>query len=149
MPQDRKITDSEGVSYDMFNVHAFSETWIKKNLFFSAGYMFTNLDNDLSGSRIYGDDFDVNYSPNAGNGLGYTNLVGSSQKTENVLNLNLMAMPTESVHHRAFGAGAEAGLGREFQRHRDAGHQHRSPLRPTATAISSTSASGWICATPA
>ena len=93
VPQDRKITDREGVSYDMFNVHAFSETWIKKNLFFSAGYMFVNLDNDLSGSRIYGDDFDVQYAPNAGNGLGYTNLVGSSQKTENVLNLNLMSLP--------------------------------------------------------
>lgn len=93
VPQDRKITNREGVSYDLLNVHAFSETWIKKNLFFSAGYMFVNLDNDLSGSRIYGDDFDVNYAPNAGNGLGYTNLVGSSQKTENVLNLNLMALP--------------------------------------------------------
>ncbi len=93
VPQDRKITDREGVSYDMFNVHAFSETWIKKNVFFSAGYMFTHLDNDLSGSRIYGNDFDVNYAPNAGNGLGYTNLLGSSQAAENVLNLNLMTVP--------------------------------------------------------
>lgn len=93
VPQDRKITNSEGVTSDLVNVHAFSETWIKKNLFFSAGYMFTHLDNDLSGSRIYGDDFDVNYSPNAGHGLGYTNLVGNSQATENVLNLNLMTVP--------------------------------------------------------
>lgn len=97
VPQDRKITDREGVTYDLLNVHAFSETWIKKNLFFSAGYMFTHLDNDLSGNRIYGDDFDVQYSPNAGNGLGYTNLVGSSQKTENVLNLNLMSLPLNNL----------------------------------------------------
>ena len=47
----------------MLNAHAFSETWIKKNLFFSTGYSFVNLDDTFSGSRIYGDDFDVAYSP--------------------------------------------------------------------------------------
>jgi hypothetical protein len=29
----------------MFNNHAFSETWIKTSLFFSAGFMFARLDN--------------------------------------------------------------------------------------------------------
>jgi hypothetical protein len=90
-PADRKITDRQGVSYDMFNVHAFSETWIRKNLFFSTGFMFANLDNDFSGSRIYGSDFDVSYAPNALNGQGYYNLSGGSHKQEYVLDLNLMA----------------------------------------------------------
>jgi hypothetical protein len=92
-----KITSREGVNYDMLNVHAFSETWIKKNLFFSSGFMFVNLDNDISGSRIYGSDFDVAYAPNAINGAGYTNLFGGGHKHEYVLNLNLMATPIKNV----------------------------------------------------
>lgn len=92
-----KITSREGVSYDMFNVHAFSETWIKKNLFFSSGFMFVNLDNDISGSRIYGSDFDVGYAPNAINGAGYTNLRGGGNKHEYVVNLNLMATPIKNL----------------------------------------------------
>lgn len=94
---ERKITNREGTSYDAFNVHAFSETWLKKNLFFSTGFLFANLDNDFSGSRIYGSDFDVSYAPNALNGTGYNDLGGGSHKQEYVLNLNLMALPTKHL----------------------------------------------------
>jgi hypothetical protein len=93
VPQDRKITDRQGETYDLFNVHAFSETWIKPNLLFSSGFMYENLDTKLSGSRIYGDDFDVNYTPNPGNGAGYYDLTGGAQNNQYVLNLNLMATP--------------------------------------------------------
>ena len=93
VPQDRKITDRQGTTYDMFNVHAFSETWINPKLFFTSGFMYANLNNDFSGSRIYGDDFDVNYAPNPGNGAGYYDLNGGSQKNQYVLNLNLMSVP--------------------------------------------------------
>jgi hypothetical protein len=92
-----RITDREGTTYDMLSVHAFSETWIKKNLFFSTGFMFVNLDNDFWGSRIYGSDFDVSYAPNAINGAGYYDLNGGSQKHEYVLNLNLMATPITNL----------------------------------------------------
>ncbi len=92
-----KITDRQGTSYDMFNVNAYSETWIKKNLFFSAGFLFVNLDSDFSGSRIYGSDFDVGYAPNAINGAGYTNLLGGGHKHEYVLNLNLMSSPIKNL----------------------------------------------------
>jgi hypothetical protein len=90
---ERKITDREGTTYDMFSVHAFTETWLKKNLFFSSGFLFANIDTDFSGSRIYGDDFDVGYAPNMLNGLGYYNLDGVLHKQEYVLNLNLMSTP--------------------------------------------------------
>jgi len=30
-----KVTDRQGTSYDLFNVHAFTETWFKKNLMLS------------------------------------------------------------------------------------------------------------------
>ena len=78
--QQQNVTDSQGTSYDMFNVHAFSETWIKNNLFFSTGYSFADLHDNFSGSRIYGDDYNVGYTPNPGNGLGYTSLNGGANE---------------------------------------------------------------------
>ena len=96
-PVQREVTDKQGTLYDMFNVHAFSETWIKKDLFFSAGYMFANLDDTFSGSRIYGNDFDVAYSPNSLNGLGYTRLNGGAREQEHVANVNLMATPIKNL----------------------------------------------------
>ncbi len=92
-PFEQKITDRQGTTYDLFNVHAFTETWIKQNLMFSSGYSFSDLDNNFTGSQIYGDDFDVRYMPNPANGLGYTNLLGGSRIREYVMNLNLMAKP--------------------------------------------------------
>ncbi len=94
---EKKITNREGTDYDMFNVHAFSETWIKPNLFFSAGFMFTDMENDTTGSRIWGNDFDVVFSPDAGNGQGYTNLLSSARKHDYVLNLNLMSKPLQTL----------------------------------------------------
>ncbi|MCL4785881.1 MAG: hypothetical protein KJ070_03675 [Verrucomicrobia bacterium] len=91
--EERKVTDRERTSYDLFNVHAFTETWIKQNLFFSSGFSFSDLDNSFSGSRTYGDDFDVGYTPIALNGLGYQDLSGDSRKQEYVLNLNLFTVP--------------------------------------------------------
>src|SRR5436190_21242933 len=88
-PARQKITDRQGTTYDLFNVHAFSETWIKKNLLFSSGLSYTDLDNDFSGSRLYGSDFDVNYVPSAQNGFGYYGLNGGSRLHEYVLNLNV------------------------------------------------------------
>ena len=47
----------------MESVHAYTETWIKPTLFLSTGFMFDNVADTFTGSRIYGDDFDVVYSP--------------------------------------------------------------------------------------
>lgn len=93
-PAKWSLTDRQKTTYDLFSVHAFTETWLKKNLFFSTGFLFSDLDTDFSGSRIYGDDFDVGYVPSA---LGYTDLSGGSQKQEYVLNLNLMAIPAKHL----------------------------------------------------
>ncbi len=88
---ERKITNREGTDYDLFNAHAFAETWLKKNLFFSAGYMFSDLQNDTTGSRVWGDDFGVVFVPNPANGQGYTNLLSTARKQDHVANANLMA----------------------------------------------------------
>ncbi len=92
-PVQQALTDKQGTSYDMFSVHAFTETWFQKSLFLSTGFLYENLDNTFSGSRIYGDDFDVAYMPNTLSGLGYFDLHGGSHQNEYVLNVNLMTIP--------------------------------------------------------
>jgi hypothetical protein len=91
---ERKITDRQGTTYDMFNVHAFTETWLTNNLMFSSGFSYSDLNTDFSGSRIYGSDFDVGYVPNALNGFGYFGLSGGSRLHEYVANLNLLYQPS-------------------------------------------------------
>ena len=82
----QNVTDSQGTSYDMVSVHAFTETWLKNNLSFSTGFMFANVNNTFSGSRIYIPN--LPYTP-----PGYFNLNGGSEQKECVVNLNLMATP--------------------------------------------------------
>ena len=94
-PVQREVTSQQGTSYDMFNAHAFTETWFKNGVLFSTGYMFANVNDNFSGSRIYGDDFNVAYSPNPLNGLGYTSLNGGAHEQEQVANVNLMATPVK------------------------------------------------------
>jgi hypothetical protein len=93
-PAQQRITDQQGTSYDLFNVHAFTETWLRTNVLFSSGFSYSGLDNNYSGSRVYGSDFDVNYAPAPQNGRGYYGLNGGSRLDEYVLNLNLMYKPT-------------------------------------------------------
>lgn len=96
-PTATKVTDRQDTSYDMFNVHAFSETWINPKLFVSSGFMYNNVDNNTTGNRIYGSDYDAAYTPNAANGAGYTNLIGNAQQHQYVLNLNLMSTQMKSL----------------------------------------------------
>jgi hypothetical protein len=95
-PVQQDVTDSQKNSYNLFSVNATSETWVKQNLLLSAGGMFANLDNDFSGSQIYGNSFGVAYSPSLYNGLGYYNMTGGSHLNEYVMDLNLLAIPTKT-----------------------------------------------------
>ena len=122
----REVTDQQGTSYDMFNAHAFTETWLKKGVLFSTGYMFANLNDNFSGNRIYGDDFDVVYIPNPLNGLGYTSLNGGAHKQEHVANVNLMATPVKYLTIVPSLRVQSGQLERELQRHRHARHRHRT-----------------------
>jgi hypothetical protein len=94
-PVEQRITDRQGTTYDLFNVHAFTETWLNKRLLLSSGYSFSDLDNNFSGSRIYGTDFDVGYVPSATDGAGYFGLNGGSQMQEYVMNVNLFYKVSE------------------------------------------------------
>ena len=93
----QKVTDQQGTSYDMLSAHAFAESWIKDNLFLSAGFMYANLDDRFTGSQIYGDDFDVVYSPAyPALSYGYTSLNGGAHEHQYVMNVNLMSLPTKT-----------------------------------------------------
>ncbi len=96
-PVQQKITDSQDTTYDLFNTHGYTETWIKKNLMLSTGVSFSDLDNNFTGSRIYGSDFDVNYVPSAQSGFGYYGLGGGSHLQEYVADVNLFYKPTPFI----------------------------------------------------
>jgi hypothetical protein len=96
-PTDQKITDRQGTTYDAFDTHAYTETWIKKNILLSSGFAYSDLDNDFSGSRTYGTDFNVGYVPNPLADFGYYNLQGGSHLHEYVMDLNLFYKPTEQL----------------------------------------------------
>ena len=90
---EQKLTDRQTTTYDLFDVHAFTETWIKKNLMLSSGFAYSDLDNNLAGSHIYGSDYGVGYVPTFLPGVGYTNLLGASHLHDYVVDLNLLYKP--------------------------------------------------------
>jgi hypothetical protein len=93
----QSVTDRQGTTYDSFDAHAFTETWIKKNLMLSSGFAYSDLNNDFSGSRISGSDFDVGYVANPLSDFGYTSLQGGSHLQEYVMDLNLFYKPSEHL----------------------------------------------------
>lgn len=96
-PNQQKVTQNQGTTYDQFSVNAFSESWIRTNLLVSAGVLYSRLHSDLSGSQVYGSDFDVAYTPNPRQtDLGYTNLFGALSENDYVMNLNLMSRPGQN-----------------------------------------------------
>ena len=82
---------------DLFSGHAITVTRFSDSLWFTAGYSYTTLKNDLSGSRIFG----TNWIPPFGEpvptlgGLdhAFIDLAGTAQVKENLFNANLFWMP--------------------------------------------------------
>jgi hypothetical protein len=93
-PVQQKITDRQGTSYDLFDVHSFTDTWVKANIMVSTGLAYSGVGNTFSASRIYGNDFDVGYAPNAASGLGCYGLAGTSRLHDYVFDLNLFYKPS-------------------------------------------------------
>ncbi len=93
-PVQQKITDRQGTSYDLFSVHSFTETWVRTNVMFSTGFSYSGVGNDFSASRIYGNDFNVGYVPNANSDFGYYGLTGTSRLHDYVFDLNLFYKPS-------------------------------------------------------
>jgi hypothetical protein len=98
---DRFVTHREGFESDLFNAHGFTETRFGAKVLFTTGYSFTTLDTDISGSRIYGSDYDPVYDPlfarRQNRDHGFLDLGGGSQLQQHVVNANLMLTPWEHV----------------------------------------------------
>lgn len=100
-PQDRFVTQREGTETDILTTHAYTRTRLHEKVEFSTGYLFTTLDTDLSGSRIYGTGYDPIYDPayarRQPRDEGFYALEGGSQLKQHVANLNLMLSPFEHL----------------------------------------------------
>src|SRR5436305_430870 len=59
--QQRKVTQQQNDDVDLFSGHGITETRITDNHWFTAGYSYTTITNDLSGSRIFGTHWEEEY----------------------------------------------------------------------------------------
>jgi hypothetical protein len=97
----RWVTQRQKDDVDLFSGHGITETRITDSLWFTTGYSYTTLQNDLSGTRIFGTHFDSAFGepvPTLGNNdVAFLDLAGMAQIREHVANANLFWMPIPSL----------------------------------------------------
>jgi hypothetical protein len=97
----RFVTQRQKDDVDLFSGHGITETRITDSLWFTTGYSYTTLANDLSGTRIFGTHFDAAFGepvPTLGQrDHAFLDLAGTAQVKEHVFNANLFWMPLESL----------------------------------------------------
>jgi hypothetical protein len=96
----RFVTQHQKDDVDLFSGHGITETRITDTLWFTTGYSYTTLENDLSGTRIFGTHFDSAFGepvPTLGQrDHAFLDLAGIAQTSEHVANANLFWMPLPS-----------------------------------------------------
>jgi hypothetical protein len=99
--QQRKVTQQQNDDVDLFSGHGITVTRITDNLWFTAGYSYTTITNDLSGSRITGTHWDEAFGepvPTLGSrDHSFIALAGTAQIKENLVNANLFWMPFDNL----------------------------------------------------
>jgi hypothetical protein len=99
--QQRKVTQTQNDDVDLWSGHGITETRITDNLWFTAGYSYTSLINDLSGSRITGTHWNEAFGqpvPTLGQrDHSFIDLAGTAWTREHLVNANLFWMPWESL----------------------------------------------------
>jgi hypothetical protein len=97
----RFVTQHQKDDVDLFSGHAITETRFSDSLWFTAGYSYTTLQNDLSGTRIFGTSFDSAFGepvPTLGQrDHAFIDLAGIAQVKENLFNANLFWIPLENL----------------------------------------------------
>jgi hypothetical protein len=97
----RFVTQLQKDNVDLFSGHGITVTRFSDSLWFTAGYSYTTLTNDLSGTRIFGTQFDSAFGepvPTLGQrDHAFIDLAGTAQVKENLFNANLFWMPLESL----------------------------------------------------
>jgi hypothetical protein len=96
-PQDRYVTMQEGTDTDLFSGHAFYERIIHEKLRVSAGGLITSIDTNITGSKIYGETPDAEYSATFARrqpqDVGYYGLSGGTRMKQYLGNLNVVYQP--------------------------------------------------------
>ncbi len=96
----RFVTQRDQTDLDLFSGHAMTETRLSDRLLFTAGYSYTTLGSDISGSRIYGSDYNSMFGPFPNiqfRDEGFLTLAGTSQVDEHVFNANFYWMPVKDL----------------------------------------------------
>lgn len=93
----RAVTSKDDTDGDLFSAHGFYERTFGPRLRLSAGAMATTLDTNISGSRVYGDDYDPVFDPlfarrQVGD-LGFLDLAGGAQLKQYVGTANVVYQP--------------------------------------------------------
>lgn len=96
---DRFFTQRDMLDYDLFATHFYQTTRLNKYVQFSTAYMFTTLNSDLSGTRIYGQSYDPIFDPlyarRQRRDEGFIDQFGGSQLDQHVVTLNLAWRPNK------------------------------------------------------
>ncbi|HWM25307.1 MAG TPA: MtrB/PioB family outer membrane beta-barrel protein [Chthoniobacterales bacterium] len=96
---DRIFTQRDQLDYDLFSTHFYQTTRLNKQLQFSAAYMFTTLNSDIGGTRLYGQSYDPVFDPvyarRQRRDEGFIDQFGGSQLDQHVATLNLSWRPTK------------------------------------------------------
>ncbi|HYJ03765.1 MAG TPA: hypothetical protein VEX43_01425 [Chthoniobacterales bacterium] len=97
--QDRYFTQNDRISADLFSVHFYQTTRLGPELQFSTAYMFTTLESEIGGDRIYGISyepvFDPVYARRQRRDEGFLNILGGSQLDQHVATLNFAWRPSK------------------------------------------------------
>ena len=99
--QQRKVTQQQNDDVDLFSGHGITQTRITDNLWFTAGYSYTTITNDLSGSRIFGTHWDEAFGEPVptldSSDHAFIDLAGTARIKEHLFNANLFWMPFDSL----------------------------------------------------
>ena len=97
----RFVTQHEDDNVDLFSGHALTETRFSDTLWFTTGYSYTSAQNDLTGRRIFGNEFDAPFGepvPTLGRSdHSYLNLAGTAQVDDHIINANLFWLPLKEL----------------------------------------------------
>jgi hypothetical protein len=97
----RFITQHDQSDLDLFSGHAITETHLSDTLMFTAGYSYTTLGSDISGTRIIGTDYNSMFvSPlpvSQNHDEGFLNLAGTSEVEDHIFNANFFWMPVKDL----------------------------------------------------
>jgi hypothetical protein len=99
--QDRDVTQRDDANVDLFMVHGAFETRLGPTLTLGSGVAHYDLDNTISGSRIYGDAYDPVFNATMARRQardeGFFDLSGTTHLKQTLANLNVMYTPTETL----------------------------------------------------